>query len=96
VSLPVILASQMMAFFVVGVYRGVWRHFGMMDSLVIARGVLFGTIGAQLFSTTYQGGTGNDTVVTSLGPLQAARGIVLHGLKSLPPSPKTRKSLLVP
>jgi UDP-GlcNAc:undecaprenyl-phosphate GlcNAc-1-phosphate transferase len=49
VSLPVILASQMMAFFVAGVYRGVWRHFGMMDSLVIARGVLFGTIGAQVF-----------------------------------------------
>jgi UDP-GlcNAc:undecaprenyl-phosphate GlcNAc-1-phosphate transferase len=49
VSLPVILASQMVAFFVVGVYRGVWRHFGMMDSLVIARGVLFGTIGAQVF-----------------------------------------------
>jgi len=49
VSLPVILASQMMAFFVVGVYRGVWRHFGMMDSLVVARGVLFGTIGAQVF-----------------------------------------------
>ena len=41
--------SQMMAFFVVGVYRGVWRHFGMMDSLVVARGVLFGTVGAQLF-----------------------------------------------
>jgi len=49
VSLPVILASQMVAFFMVGVYRGVWRHFGMMDSLVIARGVLFGTVGAQLF-----------------------------------------------
>jgi UDP-GlcNAc:undecaprenyl-phosphate GlcNAc-1-phosphate transferase len=49
VSLPVILASQLIAFFVVGVYRGVWRHFGMMDSLVIARGVLFGTIGAQVF-----------------------------------------------
>ncbi len=49
VSLPVILASQMMAFFFVGVYRGVWRHFGMMDSLVVARGVLFGTIGAQVF-----------------------------------------------
>jgi UDP-GlcNAc:undecaprenyl-phosphate/decaprenyl-phosphate GlcNAc-1-phosphate transferase len=49
VSLPVILASQMIAFFVVGVYRGVWRHFGMMDSLVVARGVLFGTVGAQLF-----------------------------------------------
>jgi UDP-GlcNAc:undecaprenyl-phosphate/decaprenyl-phosphate GlcNAc-1-phosphate transferase len=49
VSLPVVLASQMIAFFIVGVYRGVWRHFGLMDSIVIARGVLFGTVGAQLF-----------------------------------------------
>ena len=48
-SLPVVLAAQMIAFFAVGVYRGVWRHFGMMDSLVIARGVFFGTVGAELF-----------------------------------------------
>jgi UDP-GlcNAc:undecaprenyl-phosphate GlcNAc-1-phosphate transferase len=48
-SLPVVLAAQMIAFFVVGVYRGVWRHFGMTDSLVIARGVFFGTVGAELF-----------------------------------------------
>ena len=31
-SLPVVLAAQMVAFFAVGVYRGVWRHFGMMDT----------------------------------------------------------------
>jgi UDP-GlcNAc:undecaprenyl-phosphate GlcNAc-1-phosphate transferase len=49
VSLPIILASQMLAFFVVGVYRGAWRHFGMTDTLVIARGALFGTVAAQLF-----------------------------------------------
>jgi UDP-GlcNAc:undecaprenyl-phosphate GlcNAc-1-phosphate transferase len=48
-SLPVIVAAQMIAFFGVGVYRGVWRHFGMMDSLVVAKGVVLGTIGAQLF-----------------------------------------------
>jgi UDP-GlcNAc:undecaprenyl-phosphate GlcNAc-1-phosphate transferase len=47
-SLPVIVASQMVAFFVVGVYRGVWRHFGMMDTLVVARGVFFGTAAALL------------------------------------------------
>jgi UDP-GlcNAc:undecaprenyl-phosphate GlcNAc-1-phosphate transferase len=47
-SLPVILAAQMLAFFVVGVYRGVWRHFGMMDTLVVARGVFFGTVTALL------------------------------------------------
>jgi UDP-GlcNAc:undecaprenyl-phosphate GlcNAc-1-phosphate transferase len=47
-SLPVIVASQMVAFFVVGVYRGVWRHFGMTDTLVVARGVFFGAATALL------------------------------------------------
>jgi UDP-GlcNAc:undecaprenyl-phosphate GlcNAc-1-phosphate transferase len=47
-SLPVVLAVQLTAFFVVGVYRGVWRHFGMMDALVVGRGVVFGAVGAQL------------------------------------------------
>jgi UDP-GlcNAc:undecaprenyl-phosphate GlcNAc-1-phosphate transferase len=47
-SLPVIVAAQMLAFFIVGVYRGVWRHFGMSDTLVIARGVFFGAVSALL------------------------------------------------
>jgi UDP-GlcNAc:undecaprenyl-phosphate GlcNAc-1-phosphate transferase len=47
-SLPIVLAAQMIAFFVVGVYRGVWRHFGMMDTLTVARGVFFGVVSAQL------------------------------------------------
>jgi len=45
-SLPIIVTAQLGAFFVVGVYRGVWRHFGMMDTLIIARGVFFGTCAA--------------------------------------------------
>jgi UDP-GlcNAc:undecaprenyl-phosphate GlcNAc-1-phosphate transferase len=48
-SLPVILAAQMIAFFAVGVYRGVWRHFGLLDTLVVGRGVFLGTVSAQLF-----------------------------------------------
>ena len=48
-SFPIILAAQMLAFFFVGVYRGAWRHFGMMDSIGIAKGVFLGTVGAQLF-----------------------------------------------
>jgi UDP-GlcNAc:undecaprenyl-phosphate GlcNAc-1-phosphate transferase len=47
-SLPIIVTAQLGAFFVVGVYRGVWRHFGMMDTLTIARGVFFGTFAAVL------------------------------------------------
>ncbi len=48
-SFPILLAAQMIGFFAVGVYRGAWRHFGMMDSIGIAKGVALGAIGAQLF-----------------------------------------------
>jgi UDP-GlcNAc:undecaprenyl-phosphate/decaprenyl-phosphate GlcNAc-1-phosphate transferase len=47
-SLPVVLTTQMIAFFGVGVYRGVWRYFGLSDTVVIAKGVLIGTAIAQL------------------------------------------------
>jgi UDP-GlcNAc:undecaprenyl-phosphate GlcNAc-1-phosphate transferase len=47
-SLPIILAAQMVSFFIVGVYRGMWKHFGMADTVVIARGVFFGVVSAQL------------------------------------------------
>jgi UDP-GlcNAc:undecaprenyl-phosphate GlcNAc-1-phosphate transferase len=47
-SLPIIVAAQMVAFFVVGVYRGEWRHFGMADTVIVARGVFFGVVTAQL------------------------------------------------
>jgi UDP-GlcNAc:undecaprenyl-phosphate/decaprenyl-phosphate GlcNAc-1-phosphate transferase len=47
-SLTVVLTTQLVAFFVVGVYRGIWRHFGLMDGVTIAKGVLLGTATAQL------------------------------------------------
>ena len=50
-SFPIVVAAQMIAFFAVGVYRGVWRHFGLIDSLAVARGVFFGALTAQLFIT---------------------------------------------
>jgi UDP-GlcNAc:undecaprenyl-phosphate GlcNAc-1-phosphate transferase len=48
-SFPVLLASQMVAFFVVGVYRGAWRHFGMVDTINVAKGVFVGTVSSVLF-----------------------------------------------
>jgi UDP-GlcNAc:undecaprenyl-phosphate GlcNAc-1-phosphate transferase len=47
-SLPVILASQLLALFVVGGYRGTWRYFGMMDAVVFAKSVLLGTVAAEI------------------------------------------------
>ena len=47
-SLPIVLGIQMVAFFVVGVYRGVWRHFGLMDGVVVGKGVVAGTVAIEL------------------------------------------------
>src|SRR3954471_719184 len=47
-SLPVVLASQLLAIFVAGGYRGTWRYFGMMDAVVFAKGVLLGTAAALI------------------------------------------------
>lgn len=47
-SLPVVLAAQLIAFFVVGVYRGTWHLFGLRDGVTLVKGVLLGTAAAQL------------------------------------------------
>lgn len=47
-SLPIVVAVQVAALFAVGIYRGVWRYFGLMDAVTIAKGVIFGSLGAQL------------------------------------------------
>jgi UDP-GlcNAc:undecaprenyl-phosphate GlcNAc-1-phosphate transferase len=45
-SLPLVLGAQMVMLFVVGAYRGEWRHFGLMDGVVFGKGVLAGTASA--------------------------------------------------
>jgi UDP-GlcNAc:undecaprenyl-phosphate/decaprenyl-phosphate GlcNAc-1-phosphate transferase len=47
-SLPLVIAAQMLALFGVGIYRGVWRYFGMSDAIVVVKGVILGVVGAQL------------------------------------------------
>jgi UDP-GlcNAc:undecaprenyl-phosphate GlcNAc-1-phosphate transferase len=46
--LPILIAAQLMALFVVGGYRGTWRYFGMMDAVVFGKGVALGTVAAQV------------------------------------------------
>jgi UDP-GlcNAc:undecaprenyl-phosphate/decaprenyl-phosphate GlcNAc-1-phosphate transferase len=47
-SLPLVVAAQMLALFGVGIYRGVWRYFGLMDVIVVVKAVVLGTVAAQL------------------------------------------------
>jgi UDP-GlcNAc:undecaprenyl-phosphate/decaprenyl-phosphate GlcNAc-1-phosphate transferase len=43
-SLPIVLAAQMVALFVFGAYRGAWRHYGLMEGVVFAKGVAGGVL----------------------------------------------------
>ncbi len=47
-SLPVILAAQLIAFFIVGVYRGTWHYFNTRDGLTLFKGVVLGTAASQI------------------------------------------------
>jgi UDP-GlcNAc:undecaprenyl-phosphate GlcNAc-1-phosphate transferase len=47
-SLPIVIASQLVSFFVVGVYRPVWRYFSASDLATYVRGVLLGTVASVL------------------------------------------------
>lgn len=43
-SLPIVVACTLSAFFLTGVYRGVWRYISLADLATFARGVLLGTV----------------------------------------------------
>ena len=47
-SLPVVLAAQLIAFFIVGVYRGTWHYFNTRDGLTLFKGVVLGTAASQI------------------------------------------------
>jgi UDP-GlcNAc:undecaprenyl-phosphate GlcNAc-1-phosphate transferase len=49
-SLPMLIAVQLASFFFVGVYRGTWHYFGLMDGVNVAKGVVLGTATAQLIT----------------------------------------------
>lgn len=46
-SFPIVLGTQMVALFVVGAYRGLWRYFSLSDGATFAKGVFLGVVTAQ-------------------------------------------------
>jgi UDP-GlcNAc:undecaprenyl-phosphate/decaprenyl-phosphate GlcNAc-1-phosphate transferase len=47
-SLPVVIVAQLLSLYLAGGYHGTWRYFGLMDAVVFAKGVLVGTVTAQM------------------------------------------------
>lgn len=46
-SLPIVLATQMLALFAVGAYRGMWRYFSLSDGVTFVKAVFLGFVTAQ-------------------------------------------------
>ena len=51
-SLPIVVGIQMFVLFAAGAYRGVWRHFSLIDGVVFSRAVLLGTL-SSVFALVY-------------------------------------------
>lgn len=47
-SLPIVIAVQLVCFFAVGVYRGVWQYFTVADLSTYAKGLALGTLNSVL------------------------------------------------
>jgi UDP-GlcNAc:undecaprenyl-phosphate GlcNAc-1-phosphate transferase len=47
-ALPIVLAAQLISFFVVGVYRGEWHEFSVHDAVTVLKGVVLGVSGVAL------------------------------------------------
>jgi UDP-GlcNAc:undecaprenyl-phosphate GlcNAc-1-phosphate transferase len=43
-SLPIVVACQLFAFFLLGVYRGIWQYVGMRDVIVFGKAITAGTV----------------------------------------------------
>jgi UDP-GlcNAc:undecaprenyl-phosphate GlcNAc-1-phosphate transferase len=62
-SLPIVIGVQLMAFFIVGVYRGVWHVFIWRDAITVVKGVLLGASGIALLVLAMYDYTGDPRLI---------------------------------
>ena len=63
-SLPIVVATQLIAFFTVGTYRGPWHPFNGKDAVRIASGVVLAALAAQLAMLVFYGSPAVRMVLT--------------------------------
>jgi UDP-GlcNAc:undecaprenyl-phosphate/decaprenyl-phosphate GlcNAc-1-phosphate transferase len=75
-SLPVVIATQLVAFFVVGMYRGLWRPFVAADTMRVVEAIAIGTLAAQLILFVYYGRFPISWLVVVVQSIILAAGVV--------------------
>jgi UDP-GlcNAc:undecaprenyl-phosphate GlcNAc-1-phosphate transferase len=86
-SLPVIVITQLTAFFGRGMYRGIWRAFERRDVNKVLEAVLAGTLIAQVFLTAYYGYLAVSWKVSLLQAVMLSAAVILSRLigRTFPP-----------
>lgn len=79
-SLPVVIATQLVAFFARGLYRGIWQPFARPDINKVLEAVLAGTLIAQIFLVAYYGYLAVSWKVVLLQALMVAAAVILSRL----------------
>jgi UDP-GlcNAc:undecaprenyl-phosphate GlcNAc-1-phosphate transferase len=81
-SLPVIIATQLVAFFAMGLYRGLWRAFVSSDAAIVVKGVIIGTLIAQVLLFAYYGYPAVSWMVVAIQAAILTTGVVTSRLVS--------------
>jgi UDP-GlcNAc:undecaprenyl-phosphate/decaprenyl-phosphate GlcNAc-1-phosphate transferase len=86
-SLPVVVTTQLVSFFVRGLYRGIWQPFVRSDVNKVLEGVLAGTAIAQVFLLAYYSGFAVSWKVILLQAVLLAAGVIVSRLisRTFPP-----------
>lgn len=79
-SLPVVVATQLVAFFARGLYRGIWQPFARPDVNKVLEAVLAGSAIAQIFLVAYYGYFAVSWKVVLLQAVIVAAGVIMSRL----------------
>ncbi|HEX7282742.1 MAG TPA: MraY family glycosyltransferase [Vicinamibacterales bacterium] len=86
-SLPVIMATQLIGFFALGMYRGLWRAFVAADTMRIVEAIAIGTLMAQVILFVYYGTFPISWLVVAIQAVMLVAAVVASRLigRAFPP-----------
>jgi hypothetical protein len=79
-SLPIVVTTQLVAFFARGLYRGIWQPFERPDVNKVLEGALAGTAIAQVFLFAYYGALAVSWQVVAIQAVLVAAGVIASRL----------------
>ena len=88
------MATQLVAFFAMGLYRGLWRAFVAADIVIIVEGVVIGMLATHVFLFVYYGYAPISWMVVVIQAVIVTAGVIASRLisRQFPPALRSRLS----